>query len=189
MKTLLQITQDENTGHIHVDSDVFFVAVKENDPFPLKTLDYREDPDPLDSEDFTDIPDSQDAEDYPELPDWGQLNTSYRQPQGYRRPYQIRSYSSSDDLHPALSRKLREWRNVKSEELGLSPHVILRNNVLKEIANKLPANERELLDVFGFGKASLERYGADILALVQRYVATRPEDDWADEDRDTETVF
>ena len=186
MKTILLITPDEITGHIQVESDVFSVEVKDNF---LKSSDFSDNPYLLDLDDITDSSDPEDAEDYPELPDWDRPNTSYHQPSGYRRPCQIRSYSSSDDLHPALSRKLREWRNTKSEELGLSPHVVLRNDVLREIANKLPANDRELLDVFGFGKTSLGRYGAELLALVQRYKATRPEDDWADADRDTETVF
>ena len=147
MNTLLQITQDEETGLIHVHSDVFNIEV--DDSMDLGHIGYPKSP--------------------------IIHNTS-----AFPHPF----HSLSDDLHPALSRKLREWRRTKAQAMNLPAHTILKNDVLMSIANTLPANAEELMDLRGFGKVSLERYGADLLALVKQYVATHPQEDWMDSEYD-----
>ncbi len=73
------------------------------------------------------------------------------------------------DFHPELTQELKLWRREKSKELNLSAFIILSNRVLYAIANALPSTEEELLAIPGIGPATLEKYGAEILSLVQSF--------------------
>ena len=61
---------------------------------------------------------------------------------------------------------LRAWRLQRSRADGVPAYVVLSNATVAEIAAALPRNERELSAVSGIGPTKLERYGADILAIV-----------------------
>ncbi len=66
---------------------------------------------------------------------------------------------------PAL--RLREWRLERSRADGVPPYVVFHDSVLHAIAAARPASLGELGQISGVGPAKLERYGADVLALVQ----------------------
>jgi len=44
--------------------------------------------------------------------------------------------------------------------------VVLHDTTINDIAAAKPANERELSRIAGIGPTKLERYGADILAVI-----------------------
>jgi ATP-dependent DNA helicase RecQ len=48
------------------------------------------------------------------------------------------------------------------------PYVVFHDRVLHQIADAKPASLGELSQIPGVGPAKLERYGADVLALVER---------------------
>lgn len=68
--------------------------------------------------------------------------------------------------YPDFYKKLLEWRVNKSMETGMDESKIIRQKVLLEIVQKLPATAVELKAVKGMGGKKMEHFGQDILALV-----------------------
>ncbi|WP_116125883.1 HRDC domain-containing protein [Lewinella sp. IMCC34183] len=71
--------------------------------------------------------------------------------------------------HPLLYERLTEWRTAQAAATDIPPYRILHNSVLLGIADTLPGDRDALLSISGVGKRSFERYGADLLALVEAY--------------------
>jgi ATP-dependent DNA helicase RecQ len=69
---------------------------------------------------------------------------------------------------PALIDALRAWRAAQARAQGVPAYVILHDKTLHELAAARPASRVELLDVPGIGQAKAERYGADLLVLLER---------------------
>lgn len=76
---------------------------------------------------------------------------------------------SNDILHPALYNTLRSWRNEEAKRQGLPAYTILHQKALIGIANALPASSKEMLAIPGIGKKVLERYGAHLLEVVDKF--------------------
>jgi DNA helicase-2/ATP-dependent DNA helicase PcrA len=64
--------------------------------------------------------------------------------------------------------KLRAWRLERSKTDGVPPYVVFHDRVLHEIAASKPSSVGELAQIAGVGPAKLERYGAELLALIER---------------------
>ena len=64
--------------------------------------------------------------------------------------------------------KLRAWRLERAREDGVPPYVVFHDSVLHHIAEARPSSLGELSQIPGIGPAKLERYGDDVLALVER---------------------
>lgn len=156
MRTLLNVSQDE-FGNIYVRSDVFHVEFDD-------TLEQDWD---LDPDSYL----QQDQE-----RDWesGRFQRQERAsvPLTLPEPEPRRAMMPEPlpDLHPELTRMLKEWRREKARELNVSAYIVINNRVLQSIANALPAGAEELLAIHGVGPATLERYGAEILSLVESYL-------------------
>lgn len=67
-----------------------------------------------------------------------------------------------------LFNTLRDWRMARSKREGLPPYVICDNKQLAAVVAARPQSLAQLGEIEGFGKAKLERYGADILAVLAR---------------------
>ncbi len=65
---------------------------------------------------------------------------------------------------------LRAWRMEKAEELDVPPYVIMHQNTLREVVHYLPLDEKDLLNIKGFGKRKMERYGQEILEIIYEFV-------------------
>jgi len=76
----------------------------------------------------------------------------------------------SDILHPLLYRRLVAWRAVKMKEEGVAAYLVLPQKALLGIANLLPDTPDALLRIPYFGNRSMEKYGRELLAVVDRYV-------------------
>jgi ATP-dependent DNA helicase RecQ len=63
---------------------------------------------------------------------------------------------------------LRAWRAQVAKAQSLPPYVIFHDSVLREIAAVRPATLDELAQIKGVGASKLERYGAAVLAVLQR---------------------
>ena len=83
------------------------------------------------------------------------------------RDTQIKKGIPNDILHPKLYEELRSWRSVLAHEQGVPAYVILSQMALIGITNLLPQDSAQLIMIPGVGKVTLERYGADILQIVQ----------------------
>ena len=63
--------------------------------------------------------------------------------------------------------KLRAWRLERARADGVPPYVVFHDSVLHLIADAKPSSLGELSQIPGVGPAKLERYGADVLTLVE----------------------
>jgi len=64
--------------------------------------------------------------------------------------------------------ELMEWRQKRATEETLTPNMIARNSMLKEIINISPSNIRELMEVKGFGERRANKYGRDIIKILKK---------------------
>jgi superfamily II DNA helicase RecQ len=55
----------------------------------------------------------------------------------------------------------------------VSPYFILQRATLRRIAALRPANLNELASIKGIGPSKLEKYGQEVLALVEEWGAAR----------------
>lgn len=72
-----------------------------------------------------------------------------------------------DDAAAELFESLREWRLSRSMSDGVPPYIVFHDRTLQEIARTKPRSRAQLFAVAGVGKAKLDRYGEDVLALVE----------------------
>ena len=49
--------------------------------------------------------------------------------------------------------------------------MVLSTKALIEITNNLPQKEKELLEIKGIGKTKVEKYGKDIIAIIDQFTA------------------
>ncbi len=73
------------------------------------------------------------------------------------------------DAHAPLVVLLKQWRKQRAEAEGLPPYVVLQQKALLAIATNLPTDPAALKRQLGVGAKTVERYGAEILALVADY--------------------
>lgn len=76
----------------------------------------------------------------------------------------------TDILYPKLYKALQEWRRQKSAELTLPAYTILQQKALICMANSMPDTMKTLIDIPYFGKISAEKYGEELLAIIQHYI-------------------
>lgn len=65
-----------------------------------------------------------------------------------------------------LFERLREWRRHRAEADEVPAYVVFSDATLEALAEVKPSSEKELLGISGIGETKLERYGADLLALL-----------------------
>jgi ATP-dependent DNA helicase RecQ len=70
------------------------------------------------------------------------------------------------EAEAALFADLKRWRLEQARQQGVPPYVVFHDRTLMEIASRRPAGLEELATVSGVGRAKLERYGSDLLALL-----------------------
>lgn len=71
---------------------------------------------------------------------------------------------------PALNRyeALRRWRAKVAEERKVALDIIFNNSTLVELAQRLPHNQAEILEIPEIGPWKAKTYGPDILALLHK---------------------
>lgn len=65
-----------------------------------------------------------------------------------------------------LTKKLKTFRLNQSRCENIKPYFIFNDMQMKDLIEKNPKNQEELLNVSGFGKAKVEKYGKEILAIL-----------------------
>ncbi|HEX4703756.1 MAG TPA: 3'-5' exonuclease, partial [Pseudonocardiaceae bacterium] len=71
------------------------------------------------------------------------------------------------DVDEDLLARLRTWRIEQARTLRVPPFVVFTDATLVAIAEQRPADPAGLVAISGIGAAKLDRYGSDVLALVQ----------------------
>jgi superfamily II DNA helicase RecQ len=62
---------------------------------------------------------------------------------------------------------LRAWRLERARKDKVSPFIVAYDTVLAQIAERRPRSDSELLAIPGIGPGKVEKYGRDILAIVE----------------------
>ncbi len=89
--------------------------------------------------------------------------------------FNLSSYASgkrqsfSDVPNVELYNVLKNWRDKICEETNMPIYIVANRATLTEIATYLPLNKKDLLQLSGFGKAKVDKYGDDILQYVEEY--------------------
>lgn len=68
---------------------------------------------------------------------------------------------------------LRAWRLKKAEAQKVPAYVIAHNRTLEAIASRRPQTEHALLAVPGVGKSFIEKYGGEIIRMLETYAADK----------------
>jgi len=63
--------------------------------------------------------------------------------------------------------RLRSWRLARAQSASLPAYVVFTDATLAALAETLPGDERELAAVPGVGRAKIDRYGTEVLALLR----------------------
>jgi DNA helicase-2/ATP-dependent DNA helicase PcrA len=71
------------------------------------------------------------------------------------------------ELDSGVWEELRTWRLERAREDGVPPFVVFHDTVLRRIADARPTSLAELSQISGVGPAKIERYGDELLALVE----------------------
>jgi DNA helicase-2/ATP-dependent DNA helicase PcrA len=66
---------------------------------------------------------------------------------------------------------LKVWRKERAREDGVPAYVVFHDRTLEEIAGRLPRDQVELQGVSGVGPAKLERYGDDVVRVLEPFGA------------------
>jgi len=69
-------------------------------------------------------------------------------------------------MNQNLLQKLKKWRKETSQRDGVDAYMILHNKTIEAITETLPQNEEEFKAINGLGDKKFEKYGTEILSLV-----------------------
>ena len=73
-------------------------------------------------------------------------------------------------VHPLLYTMLTDWRTPKAKAEGQKTNKVLSSAAMRAICAKLPRTGPELKQVEGLGEVKVERYGRELLGVVDAYV-------------------
>jgi hypothetical protein len=79
--------------------------------------------------------------------------------------FQKEASTDNDELY----RLLKKWRDNICAQTGQPIYLIANQNTLKEISAMLPLTKTDLLRITGFGNAKVNKFGDEILDIVQEY--------------------
>ena len=75
-------------------------------------------------------------------------------------------HEKEENADTALYARLVDLRRELATAANVPPYVVFKDLTLREMADKLPKDLTELGTIKGVGKAKLEKYGADFLAVI-----------------------
>lgn len=68
-----------------------------------------------------------------------------------------------------LYEEIRKYRYNKSKEEGNKPYFLFNNNTLDLLVKEKPRTKEELLKVQGFGQVKVDKYGDDLLEIINKF--------------------
>ncbi len=77
--------------------------------------------------------------------------------------------AASDIPNPELYYTLKNWRDKICEERNLPIYIVANSASLKDICTYLPLTNQHLQLLSGFGKAKADKYGEEVISMVQDY--------------------
>jgi DNA helicase-2/ATP-dependent DNA helicase PcrA len=103
--------------------------------------------------------------------DWRSAVAAERARLASRRPAAGRGRLPGADADPLVLADLVEWRRGLARASGVPAQVIFHDTTLALVAEARPATRDDLLSLPGFGPVLVERYGAELLALLARHAS------------------
>ncbi|WP_219640374.1 HRDC domain-containing protein [Cohnella sp. CFH 77786] len=79
----------------------------------------------------------------------------------------VQCYAELQQENPELTAALRQWRRARASEEKRSAYLVATNRELHMLAVYVPRTPAELAQIPGFGKLKTERYGSDLIGLLQ----------------------
>lgn len=74
-----------------------------------------------------------------------------------------------EDIREKIIKELRSYRWNTSQAEGIKPYMVFNDRQMMDLLEKFPADKRELKGVSGFGDVKAEKYGADIIEILDKY--------------------
>lgn len=71
-------------------------------------------------------------------------------------------------INKELFERLKVWRRIKANKENVKPYIIFSDSSLIEIVNILPKNLEELKEIRGVGEKKLEKYGEEIIDVINK---------------------
>ena len=78
-----------------------------------------------------------------------------------------RCSSCPSDVDEDLLAALRSWRSERAKQLKVPAYVVFTDATLTAIAEQRPSDEAALVAISGIGATKVQKFGSDVLALVQ----------------------
>jgi hypothetical protein len=88
---------------------------------------------------------------------------------GGRTPSRLVDVGADGPADPALLEALKAWRTRTARATNSPAFLVFNDRTLEAVAARKPASVRELSAIPGIGPAKLERYGDDLLELVDAH--------------------
>jgi hypothetical protein len=76
---------------------------------------------------------------------------------------------NSDINNPELYSTLKRWRDMACADENLAVYLVANSETLKALCTYLPLTKKDLLQITGFGKAKVEKYGDEVLGAIESY--------------------
>ncbi len=74
--------------------------------------------------------------------------------------------------HKELFQNLREYRLMVAQAEDVGAYAIFPQKTLFELCELLPEDKKQLKKIYGMGKVRIEKYGAEILEIINEYAHT-----------------
>lgn len=84
--------------------------------------------------------------------------------------YRKQEMAEVETKNPKLYKVLKYWRQAESEREDLPLNQVISQKGLKNIADNLPVNRKQLLSLSGIGATKVKKYGVEILSMVVEYM-------------------
>ncbi|WP_406692601.1 ATP-dependent DNA helicase UvrD2 [Saccharopolyspora sp. ID03-671] len=72
------------------------------------------------------------------------------------------------DVDETLLEQLKAWRSERARQLKVPAYVVFTDATLTAIAEQRPTDESALVGISGIGASKIQKFGGDVLALINR---------------------
>lgn len=96
----------------------------------------------------------------------------YEEYKAYKAPGRFQARDAADGgagIRERIIKDLRSYRWNTSQAEGIKPYMVFNDKQMMDLLEKFPADKRELKQVMGFGDVKAEKYGAEIIEILDKY--------------------
>ncbi|MBN1145248.1 MAG: helix-turn-helix domain-containing protein [Bacteroidales bacterium] len=99
--------------------------------------------------------------------------TAIELPAQKTRQVKIVEEPAGEIIHPDLYRRIKAWRDQKAMEANLAHYMVIQQATMVTLSGFLPRSESDLKKIKGMGKKKIEKYGTEILQMIETYCNER----------------